>query len=128
MKLAVMARNVLTFLALLGVFALSFAAGVRGVDFGNMWDEDYQIDGLRRSVTTQSLMPDGYYYGGLYYVPGYLVLAPKILGPLPAILSEIRANPTRPYAADSYPALVLARDSVLHELDTPQFKLRERRT
>src|SRR5688572_901765 len=112
MLLAALPRALLL-LGLSAVFALYVASGTRAVGFGNMWDEDYQIEGLQHSVKTLSLLQDGYYYGGLYYTPGYVVLAPTFLRSMADILSEIRAAPSRPFTPDNYPSLVAARDSAL---------------
>ncbi len=118
----------LGFAAALAVLATIYiAAGVRGVGFGSMWDEGLEIEGLKRSVQTTSFSQTGYYYGGLYYAPGYLLLAPDLLRRTPAMLEELREQPSRPFDAQRYPAVVAAQKAALADIDSPAFleKLRK---
>jgi len=112
--------------ALCLVLTLFISTGVRGVGFGSMWDEGLQLEGLKRSVQTVSITQTGYYYGGLYYVPGYLLLAPQFLRQVPLMLQQMRELPSRPFDATKYPAIVEAQQRAMETLASPSFVERER--
>ena len=108
-------------IALAALSAFHAAAGIRGVRIGGMWDEGYQAEGLRNSLDRLELMPNGYYYGGLYFAPGYSLLAPTFLTRLPAMIQEISDAPSRPFTPELYPSIVAAQSAAREKLDSPSF-------
>ncbi|HVZ73676.1 MAG TPA: phospholipid carrier-dependent glycosyltransferase [Polyangia bacterium] len=106
---------------LLAVVATYVAAGRRGVGFGRMYDEEFQLGGIEHTIDPVAHPSHGYYYGGLYFLPGELLVAPTLLRAAPAIVAEVRAWPTRPFDQSAYPSLVDARRRAADEVADPTF-------
>ena len=75
------------------LWLLGVVSGVRGLDFGEQWDEHYQMQGVRNSVASLEGMPHRYVYHGIYYDVGYLQLAPIFVKHVPALLAEFSSDP-----------------------------------
>jgi hypothetical protein len=121
------ARTAVVATLLVLLWGLYVVTGFRGVGFGAMWDEGQQLDGVRRSIETVSVAQTGYYYGGLYYVPGYSLVAPELLRRAPAMLEQMREAPSRPFDARRYPAIREAQRAALAVVNAPNFSERARR-
>src|SRR4029079_7937828 len=98
-------RRVLVAGGVCTILAIHIAAGLRGVGFGQMWDEGEQLGTLKRSVSALTFTPSSYYYGGLYHFPGFLALAPTFLSHLPEIIAELKVAPSQPFDAKKYPSI-----------------------
>lgn len=109
------------------ILAIHIAAGLRGVGFGQMWDEGEQLGTLKRSVSALTFTPSSYYYGGLYHFPGFLALAPTFLSHLPEIIAELKVAPSQPFDAKKYPSIRAAQTEALEEIDKPEFRNLDRR-
>jgi len=68
-------------IAALGVWAFFLATGRMGIDFGEHWDEWYQVQGVKDCVEKTAFFPQKYIYNGLYFSLG-----------LPALLWHLRAD------------------------------------
>jgi hypothetical protein len=104
-------RSLVSACLLSALVAFYIATGVRGASFGGMWDEGYHTEGVSHAVETVGFMPDGYYYGGLYYLPGYLLVGRPFLTRLPQVLQEVSDAPSRPFDPSQYPAIVAAQNA-----------------
>jgi hypothetical protein len=120
-------RGALVAAGLCAILAVHVAAGLRGVGFGQMWDEEQQLVSLQRSVSALTPDPLSYYYGGLYQLPGILALAPTLLPHIPGIIAELRAAPSQPFDATKYPSIRAAQAAAIEAIDQPKFRERDRR-
>jgi hypothetical protein len=121
------ARRVLVATGLCAVIAIHVAAGVRGVGFGQMWDEGEQLSTVQRSVSSLTFAPASYYYGGLYQLPGFLAIAPTFVAHLPEIMGELKAAPSQPFEAKNYPSIRAAQAEARADIDRPEFRNLDRR-
>lgn len=90
-------------LALLGLaatLAVLVGTGVRGIDFGEHWDEARFLDAIGRSVQSGTLLPGEYHYPSMSY---WLGLVP-IAGEWASLQAQLRgaAPPSGPQALDRY--------------------------
>lgn len=91
-RLAVWRARWLAPLALAGLLAFSIVCGAIGVNFGEHWDEHYQIEGVQECVDGLVLAPRKYIYGNVYFLLGNAVVLADDPGFPLAFLREMRAR------------------------------------
>lgn len=89
----------------LGVVALSWTAGWRGVDFGTHWDEWYHTQGVARGIKDASLLPHEYTYNGIYFGLGFAMLVPRALPHMAAVKKDLDEKVERPLKLSQHRAI-----------------------
>jgi hypothetical protein len=111
-------------LLLLVCLAIFIWTGIRGVDFGQHWDETkYQIGPVKTMVETGTLLPRLYQYPSFDYLLNFGVAAPDILH----AIREVKAIPPEPGSRKGrreFGEQVQAK--TLAALDRPAYLLRAR--
>ncbi len=92
-------------LGLVALLAFDVVVGVRGIPFGEHWDEWYAKKGVKRVVRDLELFPGDFTYNGVYFDLAAAPVLVRAVPHVPKILQQIKAKPTRPLDAGKYPAI-----------------------
>jgi hypothetical protein len=112
--------------ACLAVWAFFLATGFMGVDFGNHWDEWYQLAGLKDCVDKATWLPQRYVYGGLYFALGLPVLLGRLHAQLPGAVGAAWNAATVSLDPAAVAEIQQLQKSARELIDAPEFLLAER--
>jgi hypothetical protein len=73
--------------AFLIIFAFTIWTGVRGVDYGNHWDESRLLRSVSQSMDSGLLLPRWYNYPSVPYAISFLTMSPEYIQNLPPMQS-----------------------------------------
>jgi len=99
----------------LGVLVLFVVTGLRGIDFGNHWDEDIQRRAVMQAVKRDTLLPSFYKYPSVSFALSLTAATPEIIAQ------------TSVHEGGLSSALEIDADAVVKHVQSPTYKLRARR-
>ncbi len=116
-------HGTLSFVVVAALCLFAWVVGIRGIDYGEHWDEWYAQEGTENAVKNLQLFPGDFTYNGVYFDLAAVPVFADVVRSFPAVFPQIAKAPTRPMDAARYPAIKEMQDKTLAYVKSNRYLL-----